>query len=46
MDHEKDIKEFTRASQEAKTVQVKDFAAKTLPTLQSHLDEAKKLAGK
>jgi putative membrane protein len=45
-DHEKDIKEFTRASQEAKTVQVKDFAAKTLPTLQSHLNEAKKLAGK
>jgi putative membrane protein len=42
-DHEKDIALFTRASKEAKNSVIKDFAAKALPTLQEHLEEAKKL---
>ena len=42
-DHEEDVKEFTRASKEAKNADVKDFAAKTLPTIQEHLEVAKKL---
>jgi putative membrane protein len=42
-DHEKAVKKFTRATKEAKSQQVKDFATKMLPTVQSHLDEAKKL---
>lgn len=42
-DHEKDVAEFTKASKEAKDAGVKEFASKTLPTLQKHLDEAKKL---
>jgi len=44
-DHEKDVAEFTKASKEAKDAHIADFAAKTLPTLQHHLDTAKKLQG-
>jgi len=39
-DHKKDIKEFEKASKEAKDPDVKAFAAKTLPTLQKHLEKA------
>jgi putative membrane protein len=45
MDHEKDVAEFTRASKEAKTPQIRDFAAATLPVLQEHLKMAKELPG-
>jgi len=44
-DHEKDIAEFKRASTEAKDPNIKAFATKTLPTLQTHLEMAKKLQG-
>ncbi len=37
-DHEADVKEFKEAAQDAKDPDVKAFAAKTLPTLQMHLD--------
>lgn len=37
-DHEEDVKEFKEAAQDAKDPDVKAFAAKTLPTLQMHLD--------
>jgi putative membrane protein len=34
---------FTRASKDARNKTIKDFAAKTLPTLQKHLEHARKL---
>ena len=40
-DHEKDVKEFTAQAQSGTDPDVKAFAAKTLPTLQSHLDMIK-----
>ncbi len=43
--HEKGVALFTTASKEAKDPNLKAFAAKTLPTLQQHLDMAKKLHG-
>ena len=46
MDHEEAVALFTRASKELKNKELKDFATKTLPTLQHHLEEAKKLSGK
>lgn len=42
-DHKKDIKEFEKASKSAKDPDVKAFAAKTLPTLQAHLQHAEQL---
>jgi putative membrane protein len=42
-DHEEDVAEFTRASKEAKDAGVKEFATKTLPVVQGHLDEVKKM---
>jgi putative membrane protein len=42
-DHQKDVTEFTQASKEAKNPAIKDFAARTLPVVQGHLDKAKKL---
>ena len=39
-DHKKDISEFEKASKSAKDAEVKDFAARTLPTLKSHLQTA------
>ena len=45
-DHEKDIAEFKRASKEARNPKIKDFAAKTLPILQAHLDAAQKIQPK
>lgn len=41
--HEADVALFTRASKEAKNQAIKDFATKTLPTIQKHLEMAKKL---
>jgi putative membrane protein len=40
-DHEKDVKEFEKASKDAKDPDIKAWAAKTLPTLQHHLQMAK-----
>jgi len=42
-DHEKDVKEFTRAARECKNAKLKEFAEKTLPTIKDHLDMAKKI---
>lgn len=43
-DHEKDIKLFTKASKNANDPEVRAWAEKTLPTLQQHLAEARRLA--
>jgi putative membrane protein len=40
-DHEKDVKEFQKASTNAKDPDLKAWASKTLPTLQDHLKMAK-----
>jgi putative membrane protein len=42
-DHEEAIALFTRASKEAKNDKIKAFATKSLPVLQKHLEEAKKI---
>ena len=42
-DHKKDVKEFEKASKSAKDPDVKAFAAKTLPTLKNHLQQAESL---
>jgi putative membrane protein len=44
-DHEMDVKAFQKASNMAQDSDVKDWAGKTLPTLQEHLRMAKELAG-
>ncbi len=44
-DHQHDIAAFEKASRSAKASDVRAFAAETLPTLKSHLAEAKKLVG-
>ncbi|HEX4786684.1 MAG TPA: DUF4142 domain-containing protein [Candidatus Sulfotelmatobacter sp.] len=43
-DHTKDVSEFRHESASSRNPAVKDFATKTLPTLESHLKEAKKIA--
>jgi putative membrane protein len=43
-DHDKDVKEFQRAAKSAKDADVKAWAAKTLPVLQEHQQQAKQLA--
>lgn len=45
-DHEKAVKAFENAASNATDAQVKAFAAKTLPTLQSHLSMAEDLQNK
>jgi putative membrane protein len=45
-DHKKDVSEFQDASQNAKDPDVKQWAAKTLPTLQAHLQKAEQIAAK
>ena len=49
-DHQKDVKEFQKAANDAKDADVKAFASKTLPTLLEHLQMAqninKSLGGK
>ena len=39
-DHRNDVKEFEKASRSSKDTEVKDFASRTLPTLQTHLQLA------
>jgi putative membrane protein len=41
--HEKSAELFKRASKEAKDSKLKEFATKTLPVVQAHLDAAKKI---
>jgi putative membrane protein len=43
MDHEKAVQLFSTASQESKDADIKAFATKTLPTLQTHLQMARQL---
>jgi putative membrane protein len=45
-DHTKDVSEFRMESKNAKDPDVKSFASQTLPTLEDHLKEAKKIAPK
>ncbi len=42
-DHTKDVSEFRQESTSAKDPAIKNFASETLPTLESHLNEAKKI---
>jgi putative membrane protein len=42
-DHEKDISEFEKVSQKSEDSEVRAFAAKALPTLREHLQQAKNL---
>jgi putative membrane protein len=39
-DHRMDLKEFRKEAKSGKDAEVKSFAARTLPTLQEHMDEA------
>ena len=42
-DHEEDIADFNKEANGGKNAAIKDFATKTLPTLQDHLKEAKEM---
>jgi putative membrane protein len=44
-DHREDVNEFKRESEKGNDSAVKAFAAKTLPTLQSHLQQAESIHG-
>ena len=44
-DHKKDVAEFQRESKIAHDPELKNWAGQTLPTLQSHLQEAEKITG-
>jgi putative membrane protein len=39
-DHKKDVKEFQKAAKDLKDPELRDFASRTLPTLQQHLQMA------
>ncbi|HEY1936643.1 MAG TPA: DUF4142 domain-containing protein [Candidatus Angelobacter sp.] len=45
-DHQKDVQEFKDESQAAKDPDVKQWASKTLPTLEKHLDKAQQIDAK
>ncbi|MFL6386072.1 MAG: DUF4142 domain-containing protein [Terriglobales bacterium] len=45
-DHQKDVQEFTDESQNAKDPAVKQWASKTLPVLQKHLQKAQQIDAK
>ncbi len=45
-DHTKDVSEFREASKTASNPKIRQFASETLPTLESHLKEAKSIAPK
>jgi putative membrane protein len=42
-DHEKEVAEFQKEAMSGKDPSLKDFASKTLPTLQSHLQQAREM---
>ena len=43
-DHTKDVADFQKESKSGVDPDVKEFATKTLPTLQDHLKQAKQIA--
>ncbi|MEO6454374.1 MAG: DUF4142 domain-containing protein [Ginsengibacter sp.] len=45
-DHKKDVAEFKKASENSTDSDIKNFAAKTLPVLQKHLDSAQAIHNK
>ena len=45
-DHQKDVSEFEKASSDAPTAQLRNFASQTLPTLKEHLKLAQQLQSK
>jgi putative membrane protein len=45
-DHEEDVSEFERASKDLKDPDLRQWAAKTLPTLKSHLEMARDMKAK
>jgi putative membrane protein len=45
-DHEEDVAKFREVARSAETPRVKEFAQKTLPTLQEHLKIAKEIYGR
>ena len=45
-DHQKDVQDFKDESQSAKDPDVKQWASKTLPTLEKHLDKAQQIDAK
>ena len=45
-DHEKDVKEFEKASKDVKDPDLKNWASKTLTVIQDHLNMAKQVSGK
>lgn len=42
-DHSKDVAEFQKEAKNGRDENIKNFAAQTLPTLQSHLDQARQM---
>jgi len=42
-DHSKDVSEFQKEAKNGRDENIKNFAAQTLPTLQSHLDQARQM---
>ncbi len=45
-DHKKDVAEFRKAADKCTEPSLKNFASKTLPVLEKHLDSAKAITGK
>jgi putative membrane protein len=45
-DHEEDVEMFRKAANDSKDAEIKSFASKTLPTLESHLEMAKQTRDK
>ena len=46
MDHQEDVKDFTKESQNGKDEKIKGFASETLPVIQGHLDKIKGIQSK
>lgn len=46
MDHEQDVKDFTKESESGSDPKIKEFASSALPVLQGHLDKIKSIQSK